>query len=64
MIVKKIVEGYNILLDYRKVKEYSNKFTLYDVYRNNKFLYRTCLDKLQLKKLEEVGYLINNEEEI
>lgn len=63
MIIKKRVRGHIIELDYRPVKTFKNKiYTLYDVYLKDKFLYRTCLDFVQLRDIRQAGYKIECEE--
>ena len=62
MKIKKRVNGHDIILDYKPVKVYPNKYTIYDVYNGNKYLYRVCLNDLDIVKIKENGYMINDEE--
>lgn len=62
MKIKKHVNGHDIILDYKPIKVYSNKYTIYDVYNGNKYLYRVCLNDLDIVKIKENGYMINDEE--
>lgn len=62
MKITKKVQGHNIVLEYKKVKKYLNGYTLYNVYKDNVFLYRTCLTSLQIKEIKEAGYMLNEEE--
>lgn len=61
MIITKKVQGHDIKLEYKKVKQYTG-YTLYNVYKNGVFIYQTCLSKLQLKEIKEAGYVTNDEE--
>lgn len=61
MKITKKVQGHDIVLEYKKVKKY-NGYTLYDVYKNNVFVYRTCLTSLQIKEIKQAGYMLNEEE--
>ena len=60
-IIKKVL-GHTVVLDYKKVKDYPNGYTLYDVYKNNVFLYRTCLTDLQVLDIVLADYIVNEEE--
>ena len=67
MIIKKKIQGKIIVLKYNKVKEYPNKYIVYDVYKilnetKSIFLYKTCLTSLQIKELKEQKFIINSEE--
>ena len=62
MRIKKRVQGHDILLDYKKVKKYPNGYTLYNVYKDKIFLYRTCLTSLQIKEIKDAGYMVSDEE--
>ena len=67
MIIKKRVEGQDILLDYKRVKSYQHGFTKYRVYKvlsksKRIFLYTTCLTRLQVSKIVQAGYMITDEE--
>lgn len=67
MIIKKRVQGHDIILDYKRVKSYPNGFTEYRVYKmlgksKRVFLYNTCLTSLQLKELADKDYVITDEE--
>lgn len=66
MLIKKIINGHIIVLEYRRVKKYRNRFTLYRVYKRigkskRIFLYNTCLTDLQLKEIVKRKYLITEE---
>lgn len=62
MKITKKIQGQEIILNYIKVKKYPN-YTLYDVYIDNKLLYRTCLTSIQLKRLKKLKYTITECEE-
>lgn len=67
MIIKKRVQGHDIILDYKRVKSYPHGFTTYRVYKmlsksKRVFLYNTCLTSLQLKELADSDYVITDEE--
>ena len=60
-IIKK-VQGQLIELDLIKVKDYPNGYTLFDVYKADKFMYRTCFTSLQVKELATKGFVLGEEE--
>lgn len=62
MKIKKRIMGHDIILEHRVVKVYPNRFTLYDVYKGNQFLYRICFTDLELVHIKENGYMISDEE--
>ena len=67
MIIKKRVQGHDIILDYKRVKSYQHGFTKYRVYKmlgksKRVFLYNTCLTSLQLKELADNDYIVTDEE--
>ncbi len=62
MKITKKVQGHNIVLEYKKVKKYPHGYSLYNVYKDNVFLYRTCLTSLQIKEIKEAGYVTSDEE--
>lgn len=67
MLIKKRVQGKDIILDYRETKTYPHGYTRYSVYKvltKRKFLYNTCLTSLQLDKIKKAGYVIFDEEEL
>ncbi len=64
MKIKKKVQGHIIILEYKKVKKYKDGYTLYDVYKQGEFLYRTCLTSVQLREIKEAGYMTSDEEVI
>ena len=57
-IIKK-VQGHEIILEYRKIKEYPHGYTLYDVYNFDRFLYKTCLTELDIIEIKRNKYTIN-----
>jgi len=59
-IIKK-VQGHDIELDYRLDKKYP-RYNVFNVYKDNVFLYRTCLTDLQIKDLVLNGYVISEDE--
>ena len=66
MIIKKRVQGQDIILDYRRIKSYPHGFTTYRVYKmlsksKRIFLYTTSLNDLQMKNIIEAGYMIYDE---
>ena len=66
MKILKRVQGHDIILDYRRVKRYSHRFTVYNVYKmlgkaKRVFLYRTSLSDFQLKELVKQKYVISEE---
>lgn len=66
MIIKKRVQGHDILLDYKVIEKYP-RYTRYGVYKIvNKskkiFLYTMCLTNLQISKIVQAGYMISDEE--
>lgn len=68
MKIKKKVNGIEVILDYRRVKRYNNRYVLYNVYKilsktKRIFLYRTCLSDLQKVEIELSGYMLDEEEE-
>ncbi len=65
MRIKKKVQGYDVILEYERIKDYPNGYSLYDVYKltnERKFLYRTCLTDLQVKEIVLAGYTVSEEE--
>lgn len=50
MIINKKVYGHIVELEYKYIKNYG-RFNLYEVYKGKKFLYRTCLDIIQIKNI-------------
>ena len=62
MKIKKRVQGKDVILDYIRVKKYPNGYTLYNVYKDKTFKYRTCLTGLQVKEIKDAGYVISEEE--
>lgn len=63
MLIKKKVDGHIVWLEFEKVKRYSNRFTLYKVYKNigkskKIFLYNTTLNDLELKDIIKKGYMM------
>lgn len=61
MRIYKKVQGRYVILDIKKVKKYPHGFTLYNVYKNNVFLYRTCYTDLYLQEIKNKGNIINEE---
>lgn len=66
MLIKKRVQGHDILLEYKVIEKYP-RYTRYGVYKIlNKskkiFLYTTCLTNQQISKIIQAGYMINDEE--
>ena len=51
-----------MILDYIRVKKYPNGYTLYNVYKDKIFVYRTCLTSLQIREIKDAGYVISEEE--
>ena len=67
MIIKKRVQGTDIILEYEEKKTYPHGFTTYDVYKitgKKIFLYTTTLTKSQIEKIKTAGYMINEEVEL
>lgn len=65
-IIKK-VQGRDVILEYKKIKSYLDRFTTYRVYKvisksKRVFLYNTCLTSSQLQELVERNYIITDEE--
>lgn len=60
MFIKKKVQGHIIELEYRYIKNYG-RFNLYEVYKDNRFQYRTCLDMIQIKNLINNHYKVDFE---
>lgn len=60
MIVRKRVQGHIIELEYKYIKNYG-RFNLYEVYKGNELLYKTCLDMIQIKNIICNDYNLNFE---
>lgn len=58
-IIKK-VQGHDIELELIKEKEYP-RYTLFKVYKDNVFLYRTCFTSLQIQELVLKGFILDEE---
>ena len=61
MLITKKVEGHSIVLDYKPIKKYPH-YTIYEVYKDNKYLYNTCFTNSQLKRIIDAGYVTSDEE--
>ncbi len=59
-IIKK-VQGHDIELDLIKVKDYP-RYTLFNVYKEDVLLYKTCFTSLQIQELVLKGYILDDEE--
>ena len=60
MKITKKVQGHDIELELIKVKDYP-RYTVYNVYKGDVFLYRTCFTSLQIKELVLKGFVMDEE---